>query len=252
MKKIVACLMTALFVVALSACERNAPAEEQQPLDMTPSFTQEELEKEVDFETAAENGDVATADSGEVLIDTGRVDDNDGEAAGDIQGNQTPISSFRSTESPDAVWADTPVSYGNDEFTLPDAVLMSDGSLGTLSIPKISLTVPIYETDDEIEAMANGVAHMKETSCWAGNVGLAGHNRGVNTFFGKVHSLAEGDTIKLTTALGTRTYNVVSNKVIDENDWSSLGRTEDNRITLITCVDDNGTKRVSVQAVEVL
>ena len=39
-------------------------------------------------------------------------------------------------------------------------------------------------------------------------------------------------------------------KEIDETDWSMLGRTEDNRITMTTCIDGKPSKRLVVQAVE--
>ena len=52
------------------------------------------------------------------------------------------------------------------------------------------------------------------------------------------------------TALGTRYYTVGTIEIIDDDDWSYLGRTEDNRITLITCVVGQDDKRLVVQAVE--
>ena len=208
--------------------------------DLSPSITKEELEELVDFEAAESNDEIVTAEDAEVVIP------NTAAAKSVDLANPT---SFRSTVLPDAVWDNTPISYGNDEFTLPDAVLMSDGSLGQLKISKVGLTVSVYETDNEIEDMAHGVAHMKETSCWAGNVGLAGHNRGVNTFFGQIHTLAEGDKIELTTALGTRIYTVESSQVIGENDWTPFGRTTDNRITLLTCIDNSPSQRLCVQAI---
>ena len=38
--------------------------------------------------------------------------------------------------------------------------------------------------------------------------------------------------------------------IIDETDWSYLQETEDNRLTLITCVKGQSDKRLCVQAVE--
>ena len=44
---------------------------------------------------------------------------------------------------------------------------------------------------------------------------------------------------------------MVSNiKTIDETDWSDTENTEDNRITLITCVKGQKEKRLCVQALE--
>lgn len=199
--------------------------------DSVPTTSQEELKAEVDFETA----EFATSDDGEVLI------------------SMSPEGAIRSELSPDEVWENSSAALtGSDGFTLPEAVQLEDGSLGTLQIPAIGLTVSVYETEDnELEAMVEGVAHFKETSCWDGNIGLAGHNQGVNTFFQDLYKLQNGDQIILTTALGTRTYEVSMSKEIDETDWSYLERTDDNRITLITCVNHDLTKRLCVQGVEV-
>ena len=40
-------------------------------------------------------------------------------------------------------------------------------------------------------------------------------------------------------------------KTIAEDDWSYLGRTGENKITLITCISGQPTKRLVVQAAEV-
>ena len=58
--------------------------------------------------------------------------------------------------------------------------------------------------------MTKGVGHFTDTSIWNGNVCLAAHNRGTNSYFGKIHTLSIGDSITLTTKEGTRTYSVTS------------------------------------------
>jgi len=93
---------------------------------------------------------------------------------------------------------------GDNKFTLPDGLYYSDGSLGRLKIPKLDLNVKVYE-DESLENLAKGAGHFKSTSCWDGNVGIAGHNRGVTNHFGKIHTLTVGDQIVYTTQLGTRT-----------------------------------------------
>lgn len=245
MKKVSAVIIAAALALSLAACSKKAKETDGIPaLDMTPSFTQEELREAVDFESA----EFAAAEDGEVKVETGRVSEGPADS-------EAPPASVRTELAPDQVWSagstgDNVAGSGTGSFTLPEAVQMTDGSLGHLSIPKIGLTVPVYETDSEMEDMAHGVAHFKETSCWDGNVGLAGHNQGVNTYFGQIHTLASGDKITLTTALGSRIYSIVGSYEIDENDWSRLGRTEENTITLITCVNHNLSRRLCVQAVE--
>lgn len=139
---------------------------------------------------------------------------------------------------------------GDNKFTLPDGLYYSDGSLGRLKIPKLDLNVKVYE-DESLENLAKGAGHFKSTSCWDGNVGIAGHNRGVTNHFGKIHTLVTGDQIVYTTQLGTRTYEVYYVGQISETDFSRLDRTSDNIITLITCVRDVRDMRWCVQAREI-
>ncbi len=126
----------------------------------------------------------------------------------------------------------------------------SNGSLGTLKISAIDLNVKIYEgTANSI--LAKGAGHFGETSIWDGNVALAAHNRGVNNYFGKIHTLTVGDRITLTTKLGTRTYEVVSVAKVSETDRSGLASSTENMLTLYTCVRDQREYRWCVQAREV-
>ena len=48
----------------------------------------------------------------------------------------------------------------------------------------------------------------------------------------------------------TRTYIVDTIEVIKDTDWSYLEQTADNRITLITCVEDQPKLRRAIQGVE--
>ena len=113
----------------------------------------------------------------------------------------TPGSNWSST-------AYTPVS---------SALYYSNGSLGTLKIPAIGLTVKVYEGTDS-NALKKGAGHFSDSSIWNGNVCIAGHNRGVNNHFGQIHTLTVGDTITYTTKLGTRSYIVTSLSKVREMD----------------------------------
>ncbi len=141
-------------------------------------------------------------------------------------------------------------------YTLPEDAVLPDGSMGVLSIPKLELSAPVYETEEggEIESMTKGVAHFAVTSAWEGNIGLASHNvapAGAVAYFRDIHKLGKGDTLFYKTALGEREYIVSEVKEIADDDWSSLTRTEDNRLTLITCVTGKPDMRLMVQALEV-
>ena len=126
----------------------------------------------------------------------------------------------------------------------------SGGHLGTLKIPSLGVNVKIYEGTDSAQ-LAKGAGHFTNTSIWNGNVCLAGHNRGVTNHFGKIHTLNAGDTITLTTQLGTRTYSVTSVTKVSETDTSGTAATSGNQITLYTCVMNERDYRWCVVAQEV-
>ncbi len=134
-------------------------------------------------------------------------------------------------------------------LTTIEQVRNSDGSIGVLRIPTINLTVTAFD-GDTFTAMKKGVGHLPSTSCWNGNIGLVGHNRGTNDYFGDLKKLKIGDEMTYTTNLGTRTYIVKSITKISDTDWSRLQYTSDNRLTLITCIEDVPDKRLCIQAVE--
>lgn len=117
-------------------------------------------------------------------------------------------------------------------------------------IPKISLEAQISEGTSK-SIMNRYVGHFEETSKNKGNIGLAAHNRGyVVNYFEKIKSLKNGDEIIYKFYDFEMIYNVVQNKIIKDTDWSYLENTEENRITLITCVENEPEYRRCVQAIE--
>ena len=155
---------------------------------------------------------------------------------------------------PDQAWEDY-TSLSTQGYTLPEDAALPDGSMGLLTIPKLDLSAPVYETEEggEIESMTKGLAHFAVTSAWEGNIGLCSHNvapAGAVAYFRDIHQLAEGDIVQYKTTLGEREYKVIEVKEIMEDDWSFLGRTDDNRLTLITCITGKPNMRLMVQALE--
>ena len=137
-------------------------------------------------------------------------------------------------------------SIGFTEVT--SSMYYSNGSLGTLKIPSIGLTVGVYEGTGSAPLL-KGAGHFTGTSIWNGNVAVAGHNRGVRNDFGKIHTLRSGDIITFTTVLGTRTYAVSSVTKVSVNDVSGLAPSDINMITLYTCVENQPAYRWCVKAV---
>lgn len=142
----------------------------------------------------------------------------------------------------------TASSTGYTEVT--DDLYYSGGYLGRLKIPSLDVDVKVYEGTDS-KTLAKGAGHFPDTSIWNGNCCIAGHNRGANCYFGNIHTLELGDTITLTTKLGTRTYEVTSVSKVSETDQSGLAASKTNMLTLYTCVRDQRDQRWCVQAVEV-
>ena len=137
-------------------------------------------------------------------------------------------------------------SSGYTEVT--DGLYYKDGSLGTLEIPAIGLSVGIFEGTDAA-VLKRGAGHFPDTSIWDGNAAFAAHNRGANSYFGEIHTLELGDRITLTTKLGTRTYEVTSVSKVSETDRSALAASQSNVITLYTCVRDERDFRWCVTGV---
>ena len=134
-------------------------------------------------------------------------------------------------------------------YTSIEGMKRSDGSIGTVKIPSLDINMKVWEGETN-ESMKKGLGHYSSTSAWDGNVGVCGHNRGAKYTIGSIKDLEYGDTITYTTVHGTRTYSVVSVKTISNSDWSYLQATNDNRITLTTCLANQPEKRICVQAVE--
>jgi sortase family protein len=141
-------------------------------------------------------------------------------------------------------------SYQSSAYTSVDGMERKDGSIGTLKIPSLNINMKVWEGETNT-SMAKGLGHYSSTSGWDGNIGVCGHNRGAKYTIGSIKNLKDGDTITYTTVYGTRTYEVVTVETIASSDWSYLQATSDNRVTITTCLANQPSKRVCVQAVEV-
>ena len=118
-------------------------------------------ETEVTFDL--EKNRAYTAEDGVVVIQpSGQKDSAESKAA----------NALVTTADLEAVWDGASLSAEN--YTLPAEVQLEDGSVGVLSIPKIGLSAPVYESEDgdEMESMTKGIAHFATTSAWNGNVTL--------------------------------------------------------------------------------
>lgn len=132
-----------------------------------------------------------------------------------------------------------------------DQLLQSDGSIGTVSIARVGLYAKVYE-GATTGSMAKGAGHYTGSGCWTGNIGLFGHNRGSGVdYFAELKNVKVGDIVTYKTNQGTKTYEVKVVSNISSTDYSYLNEMGDNRITLITCIKNQPSLRLCVQAVEI-
>lgn len=127
---------------------------------------------------------------------------------------------------------------------------LEDNILGSLIINKINLNAEVKEGSSS-EVLKDYIGHIEETAKYDGNVGLAAHNRGNgHSYFARINELELGDEIVYRTKFEERRYKVINKKEILETDWSLLGNTKENKLTLITCIRNRVNQRLCVQAVQ--
>ena len=131
-----------------------------------------------------------------------------------------------------------------------DLMLEIDGEkvVGVIKIDKIGYEGPIYE-GTTLDTLAKGVGHLSNSPYFNGNVCLAAHN--TSKFWAKLNTLENGDTITYTSFLGTKEYQVNNITQVEETDWTLLNDTEENYLTLVTCIKGKSNLRLVVQAVEI-
>ena len=119
-----------------------------------------------------------------------------------------------------------------------------------IEIPKISLKANIAEGTTK-ETLNQYIGHFENTQKENGNIGLAAHNRGYEVnYFHDLKLLQKGDEIKYTYNQYQKIYEVEKCRIIKDTEWEYLENTEDNRLTLITCVENQPEYRRCIQAVE--
>ena len=122
-----------------------------------------------------------------------------------------------------------------------------EGVVGVIKIDKIDYEGLIYEGTD-LDTLSRGVGHIESTSFFEGNVGLAAHN--TLDKWAKLYTLQIGDTIDYVSFLGTKQYEVTTIQEIEETNWSFLRSSDDNKITLITCIVGKPQLRLCIQGTE--
>lgn len=119
-----------------------------------------------------------------------------------------------------------------------------------IEIPKINLVAPIAE-GTSANIMNEYVGHFEETPKNKGNIGLAAHNRGYKiNYFRDLKLLQKGDLIIYTYNGEISKYSVNELGIIKDTDWSKLESSSQDKLTLITCLEDEPEYRRYIQAVK--
>ena len=119
-----------------------------------------------------------------------------------------------------------------------------------LKIPRIFLEAEIAE-GTTTEVMNTYIGHFEESAKKEGNICLAAHNRGypVN-YFQNLKLLKKGDKIEYKYQNFKKEYEVTENYIIKDTDWSCMEETEENEITLITCIENEPEYRRCIKGIE--
>ena len=125
-----------------------------------------------------------------------------------------------------------------------------ENDIWQIEIPKISLIANIKDGTTK-EILNQYVGHFIQTPKKNGNIGLAAHNRGYDVnYFKDLKLLKEGDEIRYKCNEFEKTYEVKKSRIIKDTDWKYLENTEEDMLTLITCVENQPEYRRCIQAVE--
>ena len=159
------------------------------------------------------------------------------------------LSNYNSSKLVNVEDIKTDDNYENITYDKTEDV-WDDSVLGIITIEKIGLNATVKEGTTS-DVLLEYVGHIENTATYDGNIGLAGHNRGCkNSYFARLNELKIGDEIRYKTKFYERTYVVDNIQVILETDWGLLQSTEENKLSLITCITNKRKQRLCVQATE--
>lgn len=111
--------------------------------------------------------------------------------------------------------------------------VVSGVPIGKLVIPSVGISAIVLDGDDS-GTLSIAPGHIPGTVLPGeyGNAGIAAHR---DTFFRKLETVREGDSIIVTTLGGVYRYQVDSSKVVDPTRTDVLAPTKGAILTLVTC-----------------
>jgi len=105
--------------------------------------------------------------------------------------------------------------------------------VGRLAIPRLNLSVVVFEGDDAA-ILKRGAGHIPATSLPLenGNLGIAAHR---DTYFRPLRLIRPRDIIEFTTPEGVWRYSVTDTEIVRPSDIQVLAKAPGRDLTLVTC-----------------
>ncbi len=140
-----------------------------------------------------------------------------------------------------------PPKLNNKNIKLEEKVFTLDDlekNSWAIFIPQNNSLEKIYEGTD-LNTLEKGVGHFIDTTKDKGNICLAGHNIGITVSpFKYLHRLEEKDILYYRYKNKTKKYSLSFKKEIDETDFTYIEETNEDSLTIITCIVGKKDKRL--------
>jgi len=121
--------------------------------------------------------------------------------------------------------------------------------IGKIEIPKINISYPIIKSTDEELLKLSICRFSGPLPNRIGNLCLAGHNYKNNLMFSNLYKLNIGDSIFITDLNNTKLKYIIYNIFdVEEQNLDCLQNTNNVEITLITCNNNDNSKRTIIKA----
>ncbi|HYE88930.1 MAG TPA: class D sortase [Vicinamibacterales bacterium] len=116
---------------------------------------------------------------------------------------------------------------------VPPSRIQPGGLVGMLDVPRLKLSTPVIEGDDD-RTLKRAVGHLPDTPMpWeSGNSAIAGHRDGL---FRPLKDVKAGDEIRFRTTGDELRYKVTKTSIVMPDDLSVLEPQSGATLTLITC-----------------
>lgn len=146
--------------------------------------------------------------------------------------------------------AERAAEFARAAMSYAPVTVRTGGLVGMLDVPRLNLTTPVIEGDDDT-TLKRAVGHLPDTPLpWErGNSAFAGHRDGL---FRPLKDIQVGDVIRFRTSRAEFRYRVTETSIVTPDDVSVLENRSGPTLTLITCYPfyyvGNAPKRFIIHA----